>query len=118
MTVRVLCWDNCVLFPNSRNETVGFFKWSKESHSRASQGPAAPDTKMANFLASEAKIVEKTSVLRVLEAKILEKTSVFRVLELKIVEKTSVFRDLERQRVSRESPERLQSVSKANSREK
>ena len=65
----------------------------------------------------EAKIVEKTSVFRVLEAKILEKTSVFRVLELKIVEKTSVFRDSERQRVSRESPERLQSVSKANNRE-
>ena len=63
------------------------------------------------------KIVEKTSVLRVLEAKILEKTSVFRVLEFKIVEKTSLFRDLERQRVSRESPERLQSVSKANNRE-
>ena len=55
------------------------------------------------------KLVEKTSVLRVQEAKILEKTSVFRVLEFKIVEKTSLFRDLERQRISRESPERLQS---------
>ena len=69
-------------------------------------------------LTSEAKIVEKTSVFRVQEAKILEKTSVFRVLVLKIIEKTSVFRDLERQRVSRESPECLQSVSKANNREK
>ena len=63
------------------------------------------------------KIVEETSVLRVREAKMLEKTSVFRVLELKLVEKTSVFRDLDRQRVSRESPESLQSVSKANNRE-
>ena len=79
---------------------------------RAQNGP-----KMQISLIPEAKIVEKTSVLPVLEAKILEKTSVFRVLELKIVEKTSVFRDLERQRVSRESPERLQSVSKANNRE-
>ena len=60
---------------------------------------------------SKVKIVEKTSVFRVQEAKILEKTSIFRVLEFKIVEKTSVFRDLERQRVSRESPERLQNVS-------
>ena len=56
--------------------------------------------------------------LRFSSSKIVEKTSVFRVPEAKIVEKTSVFRDLERQRVSRESPERLQSVSKANSREK
>ena len=33
---------------------------------------------------------------------------------LKLVEKTSVFRDLERQRVSRESPECLQSVLRAS----
>ena len=81
------------------------------------QGPAAPALKIDVNCKMEAKIVEKTSVLRVLDAKILEKTSVFLFLELKIVEKTSVFRDLERQRVSRESPERLQSVSRANTRE-
>ena len=62
--------------------------------------------KMQKNLVPEAKIVEKTSVLRVLEAKIFEKTTVFRVLEFKIIEKTSVFRDLVRQRVSRESPSR------------
>ena len=81
------------------------------------QGAAAPDSKIDVNCKIGRKILEKTSVLRVLEAKIVEKTSVFRVLELKIVEKTSVFRDLERQRVSRESPERLQSVSRANTRE-
>ena len=38
-------------FPNSRNETVGFFKRSKESHSRASQGLAAPGVKSdVNFI--------------------------------------------------------------------
>ena len=95
-----------LLFPNSRNETVGFFRRSKESHSRASQGPAAPEPKMQISLASEAKIVEKTIVFRDLEPKILEKTTVFLVLELKIFEKTNDFRDLERQRVSRESPSR------------
>ena len=81
------------------------------------QGPAAPAAKMDVNCKIGRKIVEKTSVLLVREAKILEKTSVFRVLVLKIVEKTSVFRDLGRQRVSRESPECLQSVSKANNRE-
>ena len=81
------------------------------------QGAAAPAAKMDVNCKIGRKIVEKTSVFRVLEAKIVEKTSVFRVLVLKLVEKTSVFRDLERQRVSRESPERLQSVSRANTRE-
>ena len=81
------------------------------------QGAAAPGIRVDVNCKIGRKIVEKTSVLRVLEAKILEKTSVFRVLELKIVEKTFIFRDLGRQRVSRESPERLQSVSRANSRE-
>ena len=43
------------------------------------QGPAAPGAKMTLKCKMDAKIVEKTSVFRVLEAKILEKTSVFRV---------------------------------------
>ena len=50
-----------------------------ESH-RGPRRPGVFDPKMQISLAPEAKIVEKTSVLRVLEAKILEKTSVFRVL--------------------------------------
>ena len=77
--------------------------------------------KLQISLLSEARIVEKTSVLLVREAKILEKTSVFRVLVLKLVEKTSVFLRLGAsegpQRVSRMSPERPQSVSRANTRE-
>ena len=110
--------DRLVFFPNSRNETVGSpgGQKSRENESLGARGARGPSgRKMQISLTSETKKVEKTSVLRVLETKILEKTTVFRVLEFKIFEKTIVFRDLERQRVSRESPERLQSVSRANS---
>ena len=52
-----------LFFPNSRNETVGCFKWLKKDHSRASQGFAAPGAKIDQKCKMVAKMLEKTHTL-------------------------------------------------------